>query len=57
MLKCYKPRADGVFCLYEHVDTLQFGSAHALAGALLILSFVLLAGVYATHKRYSVLRW
>ena len=43
--------------IYEHVDTLQLANAHALAGALLCLSFVLLAGVYATHKKYAVLRW
>ncbi len=42
--------------IYDHVETLQYAHAHWLAGSLLILSFLLLVVVYATHGRFRVVR-
>ena len=36
--------------IYEHVERLAFAQAHALSLILLVISFVLLAGVYALSK-------
>lgn len=36
--------------IYDHVETLEYGRAHTLAGAMLALSFVLLLAVYATNR-------
>ncbi len=40
--------------IYDHVEALEYGRAHILAATLLILSFALLVGVYATNRRF---RW
>jgi len=42
--------------VYDHVESLQYSHAHWLAGALLLLSFVLLVAVYALNRRLRVLR-
>ena len=42
--------------IYEHVESLQYASAHSLAGILLVLSFVLLVIVYASNSRARVMR-
>ena len=40
--------------IYDHVEAMEYGQAHRLAGGLLVLSFVLLMVVYASHHRF---RW
>ena len=40
--------------IYDHVETLEYAQAHALAGCLLLLSFVMLLVVYGANRRYSV---
>lgn len=40
--------------IYEHVETLNYAQAHALAGLLLVFSFVVLLVVYAGNKRAPV---
>ena len=40
--------------IYDHVETLEYAQAHALAGCLLFLSFVMLLLVYGANRRYSV---
>lgn len=42
--------------IYDHVESLDYASAHWLAGSLLLLSFVLLASVYAVNKRFRILK-
>ena len=42
--------------IYEHVEALQYGRAHVLAGGLLILSFLMLLGVYAWNRRFRLVR-
>lgn len=42
--------------IYDHVESLDYASAHWLAGSLLVLSFVMLASVYAINKRFRVLK-
>lgn len=42
--------------IYEQVENLDYAQAHWLAGLLLLLSFLMLAGVYALNRRFSVLR-
>jgi molybdate transport system permease protein len=42
--------------IYDHVEALEYGNAHMLAGALLALSFVMLLVVYTMNRRYSVVR-
>jgi molybdate transport system permease protein len=42
--------------IYDHVEALEYGRAHLLAGSLLALSFVLLLIVYGVNRRYAVLR-
>jgi len=37
--------------IYDHVESMEYGQAHALAGGLLLLSFVLLVLVYASNRR------
>lgn len=39
--------------IYEHVETLRYGQAHALSAGLLIFSFVVLAAVYALNGRFA----
>ncbi|MEM7422840.1 MAG: molybdate ABC transporter permease subunit, partial [Pseudomonadota bacterium] len=38
--------------IYEHVETLNYASAHRLAAALMAFSFVVLVGVYTLNRRY-----
>lgn len=40
--------------IYDHVEALEYGQAHMLSGGLLLLSFVMLLGVYALNRRYRV---
>ncbi len=40
--------------IYDHVESLEYARAHWLAGGLLVLSFVLLAAIYAFNRRF---RW
>jgi molybdate transport system permease protein len=42
--------------IYEHVEGLRYGRAHFLAGLLLLVSFLMLVGIYALNRRFSVLR-
>ena len=42
--------------IYDHVEALEYGQAHWLAGGLLILSFLLLLLVYGVNRRFSVVR-
>jgi len=42
--------------IYEHVESLQYAQAHGLSLFLLILSFLLLAAVYAVSKRPGILK-
>ncbi len=42
--------------IYDHVEALEYGKAHLLAGLLLALSFLLLLGVYALNRRFRVMR-
>ncbi|MEM6707462.1 MAG: molybdate ABC transporter permease subunit [Pseudomonadota bacterium] len=37
--------------IYEHVETLDYGTAHTLSGGLLVFSFVVLLLVYATRGK------
>ncbi len=40
--------------IYEHVETLDYASAHALSAGLLVFSLVVLLGVYSVNRRYPV---
>lgn len=40
--------------IYDHVEALEYGQAHALSASLLIFSFVLLLIVYGANRRFSV---
>jgi len=42
--------------IYDHVESLQYGQAHMLSGALLLLSFLLLLMLYGIKRRYRVTR-
>lgn len=42
--------------IYDRVESLDYANAHSLAGILLVFSFVILAGVYALNRRFSLLR-
>jgi len=42
--------------IYDHVEALEYGRAHLLAGALLGLSFVSLLAVYVLNRRFGVVR-
>ena len=42
--------------IYDHVEALEYGQAHWLAGGLLGLSFVMLMAVYALNRRFMVVR-
>ena len=37
--------------IYDHVESLEYAQAHWLAGGLLLLSFLLLLGVYSANRR------
>ncbi len=38
--------------IYDHVESLQYGQAHWLAGILLLLSFLVLLVVYSLNRRF-----
>ena len=40
--------------IYDHVETMNYRSAHRLAGGLLLLSFLMLLGIYGVNRRYRV---
>ena len=40
--------------IYEHVETLNYGEAHALSLILLVLSFLVLFSVYSFNRRHRV---
>lgn len=40
--------------LFNHVEALEYGQAHALAVFMLILSFVVLLGVYLANRRFPI---
>jgi len=40
--------------LFDHVESLQFESAHNIAGALLVFSFLVLAFVYSLNRRWRM---
>jgi molybdate transport system permease protein len=40
--------------LYNHVEALEYGQAHALAVFMLILSFAVLLGVYLANRRFPI---
>lgn len=42
--------------IYDHVDSLEYTHAHWLSGGLLVLSFVMLIGVYALNRRFRVVQ-
>jgi molybdate transport system permease protein len=42
--------------IYDHVESLDYGSAHLLAGGLILLSFLMLAAVYGANRRFRVAR-
>jgi molybdate transport system permease protein len=42
--------------IYDHVEALEYGQAHWLAGGLLLLSFLMLVMVYTVNRRFSVVR-
>ena len=41
--------------IYDHVESLDYVQAHAMAGALLVLSFLLLLAVYGLNRRFRVI--
>ena len=42
--------------IYDHVEALEYGQAHWLAGGLLLLSFLLLMMVYIFNRRFSLMQ-
>jgi molybdate transport system permease protein len=42
--------------IYDHVEAMEYGQAHILAGGLLVLSFVMLLVVYMFNHRFSIMR-
>ncbi|WP_107850509.1 molybdate ABC transporter permease subunit [Oceanimonas marisflavi] len=42
--------------IYDHVEMLQYGQAHALSALLLVLSFSILMTVYMLNRRFSVVQ-
>ena len=42
--------------IYDHVEALEYGQAHWLAGGLLVMSFLLLMLVYALNRRFALLQ-
>jgi molybdate transport system permease protein len=42
--------------IYDHVEAMEYGQAHILAGGLLVLSFVMLLVVYTFNRRFSIMR-
>ena len=42
--------------IFDHVESLDYASAHLLAGGLILLSFLMLATVYGANRRFRVVR-
>ena len=42
--------------IYDHVEAMEYGQAHLLAGGLLVLSFVILLFVYIFNRQFSIMR-
>ena len=42
--------------IYDSVEALEYGRAHLLSAGLLLLSFALLAAVYAVNRRFRMVR-
>jgi molybdate transport system permease protein len=42
--------------IYDHVEALEYGQAHWLAGGLLLLSFLMLMMVYIVNRRFSIMQ-
>ena len=42
--------------IYDHVEAMEYGQAHVLAGGLLVLSFVMLLVVYIFNRQFSIMR-
>jgi len=42
--------------IYDHVEAMEYGQAHVLAGGLLVLSFVMLLVVYIFNRHFSIMR-
>jgi len=42
--------------IYDHVEGMEYAHAHWLSGGLLLMSFLLLVAVYATNRRFRVVR-
>ena len=42
--------------IYDHVEALEYGNAHWLSGGLLLLSFIMLMGVYALNRRFRLIQ-
>ena len=40
--------------IYEHVETLNYGQAHAMAALMLVFSFLVLLFVYSMNRRFPV---
>ena len=40
--------------IYDHVEAVEYGQAHWLAGGLLLLSFLMLMMVYIFNRRFSI---
>lgn len=40
--------------IYDHVESLEYASAHWLSGGLLLLSFLMLITVYALNRRFNM---
>ena len=42
--------------IYDHVEALEYGQAHWLAGGLLLLSFLMLTIVFIFNRRFSIMQ-
>jgi molybdate transport system permease protein len=42
--------------IYDHVEALEYGNAHILAGGLLLASFIMLVVVYSLNRHFSLLQ-
>jgi molybdate transport system permease protein len=42
--------------IYDHVESLEYASAHWLAGTMLLMSFLLLTCVYVVNRRFSMVK-
>jgi len=42
--------------LYDHVEALEYGAAHALAAGMLVFSFLVLLAIYGRGIRFGATR-